>query len=293
MSKVRIAAIFIASAVIPIEARGAESELHIEARGTIQADYAIVTNTFEVEGRGKPAAEATLKARLAALKANLLKSGIPESAVTISTMQVNERKDDDFNGPSNRFGFAEAVVALEAPAEYGTADPEAGEDEFEATSAEGADSAAMAAHDAAKVAANERRKVRKAKKLPFWDGQFEASVRIDNLRLYPDVARIMSIGNGYSPSNSVEPTFRFNNPETVHSRAVATAVAKARMEADVYAKAVGGRVVRIARTSNTETPISAAEMLNLFSAMDNRTERWKISANHAASVAIDFIISTD
>ena len=58
-----------------------ESELHIEARGAVMADHAVITSEVRATGRGKPAAEAKIKAHAAQLTARLLKAGVPQSGV--------------------------------------------------------------------------------------------------------------------------------------------------------------------------------------------------------------------
>lgn len=265
-----------------------ESELHIEARGGVTADYAVITMDVFAAGRGKPAADAQIKAQIARLKARMLKAGIPESAVTLTPPVVEERKADEDSGPFNSYAMREAI-ALEMPA-YGTADAV---DDMEdiVESADGAADAAQAAVDAARAAAIEARR-RKARKLPWWDARFTATIRVDDLRAFPGVAESLGIRGGPGGGdNSTD--FRFREPATVHARAVADALAKARAEAEVYAKAMGGRVVRIARVSNTETPISGPEVFNLISTMDNRKQLWRVPATHSASVAVDFVVAVD
>lgn len=265
-----------------------ESELHIEARGGVTADYAVITTDIFATGRGQAAADAQIKAQIARLKARMLKAGIPDSAVTLSSPVVEERKADEDSQPLNTYMMKDAIT-LEMPA-YGTAAAE-DEEEFTVDPVDGAADAAQAATAAARAAAAAA-KNRKARKLPWWDARFTATIRVDDLRAYPGVAELLGLRS--SPGGGDNPTdFRFKDPATVHARAVADALAKARAEADVYAKAMGGRVVRIARVSNTETPISGPEVFNLISTIDNRKQLWRVPATHSASVAVDFVVAVD
>ena len=47
------------------------------------------------------------------------------------------------------------------------------------------------------------------------------------------------------------------------------------------------------RSSNTESPVTVAEMVKVFSTMDDRSGRWKIAATHSASIAVDYVIAAD
>lgn len=281
-------------AATPSTPAAEEMTLHIEAVGSIMADYAVITQDYETAGRGRPAAEAAVKAQVAVLKARLLKAGIPDSAIVLTPPVLEEQKPDLDVSPVNRFGFAEAV-ALEKPAEYGAADPEDAADSVEAVDAgpaEGADAAAQAAYAAAKDAEAAHRQVRKVKKLPIWNARFTATIRVDDLSRYAAAADASGTAS-YGPMNRADGQFRFNSPETVHARAIAQAMLKARAEADAYSKASGAHVVRMTRVSNTESPVTVAEMVKVFSTMDDRSGRWKIAATHSASIAVDYVIAAD
>lgn len=264
-----------------------ESELHIEARGAVMADFAVITTEIRATGRGKPAAEAKIKANAAQLTARLLKVGVPQTAFTLTPPVVEEQKDEDDFGMAGALYMRQNIVA---EAEYGTADPEDHLDDELIDAAEGASEAAEAA-TAASAAARKEAQRRKARKLPWFDARFTATIRVDDLRAYPAVAELLGIRSGPGADNPTE--FRFKDPATVHARAVSDALAKARAEADVYAKAMGGRVLRIARVSNTETPVSGPEIVNLISTLDGRKQLWKVPATHSASVAVDFVVAVD
>jgi uncharacterized protein YggE len=265
-----------------------EGELHIEARGAVMADYAVITTELSAFGRGKPAAEAQIKAQAALLTARLLKAGVPQTAFTLTPPVVEQRKEEEELHTGNLYAILSEEV-MEAPA-YGTADAEDAADESAIAAAEGANAAAAAADEASAAARKEALR-RKARKLPWFDARFTATIRIDDLRIYPAVAELLNIRTG--PGAESPTDFRFKDPATVHARAVADAVAKARTEADVYAKAIGGRVTRIARISNTETPVSGPEIVNLISTLDGRKHLWKVPATHSASVAVDYVVSVD
>lgn len=266
----------------PAPAAQGEMELHIEARGSVPADYAVVKRTAEAMQRGKPATEAALAARIAKLKARLLKVGIPASAITVAEPTYKLTADDD-----DSLGFQMARMSMRVESPVGVADPDADEEPALAA-ADGAADAAQAAADAANAARDMSKQVAKKRKLPYWSGSADYTVRLDDIRLYPAVAEV--VGGTYRPTDE-NTDFRFNVPDTVHARAVADALAKARAEADLSANALGAHVVRIVRVSNRETPVTMPEIAAFMVQMDQRKNSWRLTATHSASVAVDYVIA--
>jgi len=263
-------------------ATAGEMELHIEARGSIPADYAIVKRTASATSRGRPATEVALTAKIAEMKARLLKVGIPASVITVGEPTFSLDPDrNEFGGPRE----AMFAVALNKP--VGLADPEAEED-ADITAAEGAEDAALAASEAATAARNASKKVAKKRKLPYWSGTADVTVRLDDIKLYP--AATVAIDGGYSITDDGA-EFRFNTPDTVHARALADALAIARTEADLHAKALNAHIVRITRVSNRETPITMPEVAGFIVQMDQRKNAWRLRAAHSVSVAVDYVIA--
>jgi hypothetical protein len=135
-----------------------EMELHIEARGSVSADYAIVKRKLAAVKRGRPAAEAALTAQIAEKKAQLLKLGIPAAAVTVAEPSFREGVEEgEFPGAMY------ARVAMEKP--VGVADPDE-EDEPVIEAADGAEAAMEAAKAAGAAATSAAKKVAKKRKLP-------------------------------------------------------------------------------------------------------------------------------
>lgn len=266
----------------PTPAAAGEMELHIEARGSVPADYPIVRRTLVATERGKPASEAELAAQIAKLKARLLQIGVPASAITVAEPTYKLTGDGDF-----RFGAPAAMMAVAMEAPVGVADPDV-EEEAVPTAAEGAVDAAQAAADAANAAKAMSKQVARKRKLPYWSGSADYSVRLDDIKLYPAVAEVVG-GNFRSTDENTD--FRFNAPDTVHARALAEALANARTEADLHATALGAHVVRIARVSNRETPVTMPEIAAFMVQMDQRKNSWRLTATHSASVAIDYVIA--
>jgi uncharacterized protein YggE len=98
------------------------------------------------------------------------------------------------------------------------------------------------------------------------------------------------VGGGFRPTDDGT-DFRFNAPDTVHARALADALATAKAEAELHAKALGAHIVRIARVSNRETPITMPEVAAFIVQMDQRKNAWRLVATHSASVAVDYVIA--
>jgi uncharacterized protein YggE len=265
-------------------AAGPEVALHIVGTGSVMADYAVVQIPIAVQERGRPAAEAAFQARVADLKAQLAKSGVPASALTVGPVTFEEAQSD---APSNRFGFAEAVM-LQKP--MGGAPDPAEAEEVEVPSptpdADLAQANAQSARDAARQAA---RKVEAKRKLPYVSASADATLRIDNLAAFGKLST-GGMGDGAMPRNA---DFKYTQPDTVHARAVAAAVADARREADIYARSLGYHVVRITGVSNIGPAVSAKDFYGFVTTLDRRGDPWQVKATHSAQVTLDMIIAPD
>lgn len=78
-------------AAVPL---GAETELHVEARGVVRADSALLRTTSEISAPGKDACEAQLAARLAAIRADFAAAGVAQGAVTLTPSACTAGKGD-------------------------------------------------------------------------------------------------------------------------------------------------------------------------------------------------------
>lgn len=259
-------------ALAPVgQALGAENgeiELHIETRGAVMADYAMITHTLFAQTRTKAEGEKEIAAQVAKLRTALARAGVPAEATKLDPLQFS----DSTEAPQNVFGFAQAVSV---PA-YSSANPD---DSAEAAAAEAA----------ASVSADTEQAPVKRKRPRSWNVETKVTIRVDDLRLYPDVRKVLGFGTRGTDRNT---EFRFRDPASVHAAAVAQALAKARSEADLHAKAAGYHVVRMVRLSNRESPVSVPEIVNFIGQMDGE-DMWRTPATHTASLAVDFAIAPD
>lgn len=252
-------------------AESSEIELHIETRGAVMADYAMITHTLFAQTRTKAEGEKEIAAQITRLRTALARAGVPAEATRLDPLQFT----DSTEAPQNVYGFAEAVSA---PA-YGSANPE---ESVEAAAAEAADAAAS-------VSAETEQAPVKRKRPRSWNVETKMTIRVDDLLHYPDVRKVLGFGTRGTDRNT---DFRFRDPASVHAAAVAQALVKARGEADLHAKAAGYHVVRMVRLSNRESPVSVPEIVNFIGQMDG-DEMWRTPATHSASLAVDFVIAPD
>lgn len=273
-----------------------ETELHVEARGSIMADFAILKTTLIAWGQGKDACAADVARRLAKIKADLLAAGVPASSLSVGP-GVCEQKADG-GAPQNFLGFAEAVMvepppgSAPDPAEATEGTANSGDDRSK--DAAEANAASISADAAAAKARREAE--RRRHKLPVFAAKMPISVRIDDLAKVPDARAAVGMGPGMIPGrlNNDSTDYRFNKPAEVHGLAYADALARARKEADLLAQTLGAHVVRIARVSNREAPVSLAD-LTVFIGMMSQSRGgdipWTIPATHTVSISVDFVIS--
>lgn len=82
------------------------------------------------------------------------------------------------------------------------------------------------------------------------------------------------------------------DPAAARDEAVTRAIAQARIEADRYAGAMGYKVVRVVRVSNTKPVLNVPDLMQFISNVDRRTgDSERLMATVWAGVAIDFVIA--
>lgn len=85
----------------------------------------------------------------------------------------------------------------------------------------------------------------------------------------------------------------YADPAKARDGAVAKAIATARAEADRYAAALGYKVLRIERVSNTKPALNLPDIVSTFAMMDKRATREAFfqQGSMTVGVAIDFVIA--
>ena len=248
-----------------------ELPLHIEATGTAVPDIALVT--LRVSGSGKD--EATAKADLAERRNSLL-----TALDNLGVAAGDRRNVDDTTDP------AMTRVDVVAPAAYPDAQDAA---------REAAQDAAEAAVDAADAAAcSAAYKSRKRAKACMDEPKLEMSETwLVTVRKPEALAKLREMdGAGFELTSPYRPAMQYSNPAAARDAAVAKALANAREEADRYARALGYRVVRIERVSNTKPAINLPDVMGAISMMDNRETREQAfrMGSMTAGIAVDFVM---
>lgn len=272
-SLIRTLALPLALLAAPALAAPAPGEvpLHIEATGTAVPDIAVVT--LRISGSGKDAAEAAadLAERRKAMLAALDKLGVAAD---------DRRTLDAATEPSK------VIVDAVAPAAY----PDA-QDAARAAAEDAADAAVEAAKAAACSAAYKSKKRAQA---CMDEPKLETSEAwLVTLRKPEALTRLREMdGGGFELTSPYRPVMQYSNPAGARDAAVAKALANAREEADRYARALGYRVVRIERVSNTKPAINLPDVMGAFGMMDNRESREQAfqQSSMTAGIAVDFVM---
>jgi|GEM_PF-3361844 len=233
-----------------------ETELHIEATGTVNADYATYANTITISDHGKAGCEEKLRNQIADLRKGAEAVGVPATALTIEPGPCEAR-------PAN----PEAPIPIEMPAPITTPVP---------VTAPPVDPAVAARMEA----------LRKRNAMPWFDAKVKVAMRID------DVARFSSQKSRPFLFNAPL-QFHFDHEEDVPARAYADAMAKASHDADLLARQLGGHVVRVARVSNHGAPITMVDVGNMIATIAGKFEGMPQAflATRSVSLAIDYIIA--
>ena len=252
-----------------------EVELRIEALGDIPADSATIPVQIVGRGKDEAAAKADLAKKERETYAALAKLGIPAA-------KIKPVADDEAQYP----------IVTEAAEGYACEED-----------------AAEAARDAAmRMRFNSEPTVIAAPPVlittssaPRCNPEVTRSrtllVTVDDLTKLPAIAKLSS-EDYYARTKG---TFFHRDEAAAHSAAIAEAIAKARADAEVYAAAMGLRVVRIVRVSNTKPKINWPDLimlgggfvsdLDMATAEDMAAYRLRaLVAGQFAGVTIDFVL---
>ncbi len=238
-----------------------EVELRIEALGDIAADSAIIP--IQITGRGKDeaAAKSDLAEKEKDVRSGLVVIGIPMSKVELS--RVDQPQYPVVESASVDYGCAAAAVATETSPVVTT---DGGEP-------------SVSCEDKTET------------KLLM--------VTVDDLTKLPDIAGLSDQQYDYYVVTSGK--FFHRDPKAAHSAAIAEAIAKARADAEVYAAAMGLRVVRMVSVGNSKPKINWPDLIMLgggfVSGLDLETaekmgvyQLRALVAGQFAGVTIDFVL---
>ena len=255
------------SAAPPLAA--GEVLLHIETVGVADPDAATVNLTVQGKGKDDATARTALKAARARVMAQLAKLGVPASAVVAGDISVN----DDY-------GYAAAAAADAAAAAAGAA----------AAGAAAVDEAADMIAEASAVDAASADVPQRANQT--------LTITVTDLTKLAAVEAVQSYGSVEDVIRSTRSRANFytTDPKAAYGRAVQTALANARGEADAYAAAMGYRVVRVSGVSNAKPRLNLPDMFSMIGRAEARgtpgaDEMKKLAGSVIAGAQIDYVIA--
>jgi uncharacterized protein YggE len=260
-----LAALSILSAPVAVQAaKPVEVILQIEATAQVAPDRAVVPLTISGTGETEAAARADLRKNEDLLVAALAEKGIDAARIKA-------------DGPDNG---KDPVKILD-------------DDESACAAAD----AAAAAADAAAPSPRKGKAAVKVTDYPSCGATLKTAsktllVSVDDPSKVDQLQTIGS-GEGY-PGARLRPVFSQSDPDAARKKARTEALAKANVEAEAYAEALGYRVVRIVRVSNAKPSINLPDMFSFIGNMEDRSARMQPSwfaATVSESVRIEYVIA--
>jgi uncharacterized protein YggE len=239
-----------------------ETELHVEAQGTVKAMSAVLSNKIAITKHGKDNCEKEVSDKVAAIRAQVAAAGLPPTALTLAIEPCAEVPKAGPVQMVSEFDPEAVVLTMPTP-------PNA---------------------DAAEIARRET--ARKLAMLPRYQSAIATTLRVDDLAKLQAANQVLNMTFAVGPYGKRE--FHYSRPEDLDALAYADGLAKARAQADVIAKELGAHVVRIARVSNHGGPLALNEAVNFFAGMaqqPTQTFPSVLGGAHTVSVAIDYMIA--
>lgn len=267
-------AIAAGSMVLPAAALAAPGEipLHITARGVVPPDFLTLPLPLSGSGPTRGAAEADLRLQQEQTLKELRDTGIDTSKAELSPIETAQ----DAAVCSDTESCADAAALAMVDAAAAAEEPESGK----------------------KLSKQERKKREKqaadTKAAIRWTASATLSVEMDTAKL-PELKKIGALdalggwpmAYGMGASN----LYGFRDRAAARASALDKAMANARTEADLYAGALGYKVVRIAGASNSPAPFAAVDLVSLFGRMDGMFRDPAFMSSEVANVTIDFVIA--
>lgn len=266
--------IFVAAAVLSLGpvafapaaawAQNGEVEFHIEATATVAPDRALVPLTIQARGETEAKAKSQLDQNEKSLRQTLAEMGIKSSQIR-SPAPLSVGVDGEVQARSD-------VSACAVTVDMSGDDPAAA-----AAAAAGAAAAASA------VAAADGDCV-----LHYYGGTRVLTVELTDLTQIDALNRVSDEANFQVGKAS----FSQSDPGGAHRKARNDAIAKARLDADGWAEAMGYRITGIKRVSNTKPGVSLPGVIEFMATVEGRgatsQPSWFIGSV-SESVMIDFI----
>ncbi len=246
--------------------------LHIETVGVADPDAATVSLTVQGKGKDDATVRSALKAARSRVMAQLAKLGVPASAVVAGDISVNE--DYGYTAAAGAAAAADAAAAAGAAA-----------------------AGAAAVDDAADMIAEASAVDAKAVEVSLRANQ-TLTITVTDLTKLAAVEAVQNVGSvedvvRYSRSRA---NFYTTDPKAAYGRAVQTALANARGEADAYAAAMGYRVVRVSGVSNAKPRLNLPDMFSMIGRAEARgtpgaDEMKKLAGSVIAGAQVDYVIA--
>ncbi len=233
--------------------------LRISAQGAAQADFATIELSLSGSGANEAEAEAALHEAERFAMDNLERICIGGTHVAVSPPKLTQTEEYDWESAAVE---AAAAAVEEAAGDLGGEEALAVEYPFD-------------------------------EELPIvtrWAASSTMTVTVEELAMLPDV--ISAVNSGEVPVlSTVRPKFHFRDEARSDREAIGAALAKARIDADAHADALGYRVVRIVAVSNEGPRFSLPALLQAMATIDNPSRDWTVAGQRIATVSVDFVIA--
>lgn len=240
-----------------------EIELHIEAMGQVAPDRAELD--YNLRGKGETQAEAdrALEAASAELRAKLRDLGIRPEAIRVT------------GGDAEPLPVAEVAIAAPPPGVPPVVPV--------------VPSAAAPAPNGGSTVVAPMRPAPPKPRPTVWSNSRLTVTLTDMAKVAPAMALRSASGGWTTPRMG---RYSSDNPAASERRAIELAFADARSKADVYAGAMGYRVVRVLRVSNAKPALNLPDTIRTIANLEGSGGRERAAMQGmSVSIAIDYAIA--
>lgn len=257
-------------------AQSGEVEFHIEATATVAPDRAAIPLILMTNSATEEQAKAGLDKAERAVRKRLAGLGIKPAQISVVPPEPGSDGEISVNLSEN----CAVAAAIDAS---GDAAPQPNE-------AEGAGAAAESAHAASNAAASAASgdEAGTGCNIAYFAGRRTLKIELSDLSKLEGISAAAAT-DGFQIGKIV---FSQSDPAAAHRKARSDAIARARLDADGWAEAMGYRITGIKRVSNTKPSVSLPGLIEFMATVEGRgptsQPSW-FAGSVSGSVMIDFI----
>lgn len=257
----------VALAPAPAWAQSGEVEFHIEATATVAPDRASVPLTLTSTAETEEKAKADLDKAEKLVRKKLAGQGIKPTQISLVSQEAGSEGEITVETNSS----CAAAAAIDASDDAAAVAYAAGQD---------------AADAAARAAGGER--APDDCNVTFFVGRRVLKIELSDISKLEAIST-NAASDGYQVGKA---SFSQSDPAAAHRKARAEAIAKARVDAEGWAEAMGYRITGIKRVSNTKPGVSLPGVIEFMATVEGRgatsQPSWFIGSV-SESVMIDFV----